>query len=133
MSASDVEVRRVVESVLQFSDLAMQALDADELNASDQKRLTVFLYLFGAVNGAARKDSLSPPQVHAVSLALFQSVFDMSSTESARVSQWCIDQTGGGSSWKSVIHAGLDAFLRWKDGELLNPANDLTACVRTAS
>lgn len=133
MSASDVGVRKALENVLRFSDSAIQALDADDLNASDKKRLTVFVYLFGAVNGAAQQESLLPPQVHAVTLAFFQHVFEMSPTESARVSQWCIDQTDGGSSWKPVIHAGLKAFLSWKGGELLNPANDLTARIQSVA
>ena len=131
MSAADVVVRKVLEDVLRFSDSAIQALDPDELNASDQKRLTVFVYLFGAVNGAAQQESLLPPQVHAVTITFFQHVFEMSPIESARVSQWCIDQTDAQSLWKSSIHAGMDAFLRWKGGMLLDPASDLVARIRS--
>ena len=61
-------IQAAISAVVPFADGVFSALDADELNASDQKRLTLFAYLFGGVHGAARHENLTPPQAHAVTL-----------------------------------------------------------------
>jgi hypothetical protein len=92
-------------------------------------RLSVFLYVFGAANGAAMKVGLSPPDVHALALIAFQTLFEMSNAESARVAQWCIDQTDSRSPWSLVIHAGLKAYQDWSGGKIAAPSESLAMCL----
>ncbi len=132
MSAPGNDSSRVFERALKFGGLAMSGFDPDDLNASEVKRLALFAYLFGAANGAGKQGALSPPKVHAVSLAMFQEFFEMSAAESARVSQWCIDQTDARSPWNPIVHAGLEAYLRWSSGELPNPAEDLKSYIQSS-
>jgi hypothetical protein len=106
-------IRTAIGRVVSFANIILSVLDPDDLNASDQKRLTLFAYLFGGVHGAAKQEGLSPAQAHAVALSLFQRVFEMSATESTRVAHWCMEQTATGAAMNAAVHAGLEAFLRW--------------------
>jgi hypothetical protein len=104
---------QAIQALSGFLD-ALLARYAEQLNQSTDKRLAFFALLFGAVSGLAMKRGLSPPQAHAVSLALFQKGLGMSPPDSARFAQFGIDATSSRSPWNYAAHAGIEEFFAWE-------------------
>ena len=87
---------------------------AAELNESANKRLAFFAFLFGAISGFALKEGLTPPQAHAVAIALFCQSLELTPMDSIRMAAYGIDATAGDSPWSYAALEGLDEFFAWQ-------------------
>jgi hypothetical protein len=105
--------RQAVQTITRFAN-ALLAACGDEINRTEDRRRVFFTFIFGAINGFGLERKMSPPQIHAVALALFSRGFHMSVQESASLAQFCVNSTSRSSAWSSSIHEGMDEFFSWQ-------------------
>ena len=80
-----------------------------------QAKQILSVYSFGGITALALQHQMSPPQAHAVCVALFTSFFDFEPADAANKAQAVItaapDKT---SHLYRIIHRGADGFLHWQ-------------------
>lgn len=80
-----------------------------------QARQILAVYSFGGISALAVQHQMSPPQAHAVCLALFTNFFGFDASDAAAKAEAVItaapDQT---SHLYRIIHRGADGFVHWQ-------------------
>jgi hypothetical protein len=88
------------------------------------------VYSFGGVSALAIQHKMSPPQAHAVCMALFAGVFGFTPADTAAKAQAVItaapDRT---SHLYPTIHRGLNGFLHWQKNQDDGAAEDFAKIV----
>jgi len=114
----DVPMERVSESVAtmeQYLRGIMSHYGGAHFQGDTQAKEILSVYSFGGITALALQHQMSPPQAHAVCLALFTSFFGFEPPDAANKAQAVItaapDKT---SHLYRIIHRGADGFLHWQ-------------------
>ena len=96
------------------------------------ERQVLSVYAFGGINVLCQQLGFSPPQAHALALALLHKTFGYSAEESATKAQALIEATGDRkSSLNAIIHRGIDGFLAWQADHATFDASDFKSVIAT--
>ena len=99
----------------EFARSIMAHYGAEHFQGDTQAKQVLSLYCFGGLGALAIQHKMSPPQAHAVALALLNSFFGYPPEDAAAKAQACITATPDRTSHLyPTIHRGLDGFLRWQ-------------------
>jgi hypothetical protein len=104
--------KRIRAEIKDFVTAALKAVDIDALNESDNKRLAVFAYGFGAITQRVQDEGLQPVDAHAQTLILYSELFEMPYAGSAKIAQTMIDKTAD-RTWTAVMEEGAKDMQDW--------------------
>lgn len=114
----DAPPERVSESVAtmeRYLSGIMTHYGEAHFQGDTQAKQILSVYSFGGIGALAIQHGMSPPQAHAVSLALFVSFFGFEPADAANKAEACItaapDKT---SHLYRIIYRGADGFRHWQ-------------------
>lgn len=131
-------IRSSVTLLAEYAQNIRGHFGEEHFNGDSQAKQILSVYCFGGVSALALDHKMSPPQAHAVCLALLVKHFEFSPEDSASKAQALItaapDRT---SHLYAIIHRGLDGFLHWQknrdDGAARDFAEIMTHFQKKAS
>jgi hypothetical protein len=98
------------------------------LQGDKEAKQVLSVYAFGGICALAIQYKLSPPQAHAVCLAIFRTFFGFDSADAAAKAQAVISAAPDRTSHLyAIIHRGLDGFLHWQKNSDDGAAKDFKA------
>jgi hypothetical protein len=107
---------RIRAEIKDFVLASMKNVDVDATNQSENKKLVIYAYAFGAITKRVKDSGLQPVDAHAQALILYSDTFEMSNDDSAKVAQTMIDKTAD-HTWMAVMEQGArDVDIWMKDG-----------------
>ena len=113
----DAPPERVSESVAtleQYIGAIMSHYGESHFAGDTQAKQILSVYSFGGVSALAVQHQLSPPQAHAVCLALFTRLFGFEPADAAAKAQAVITAAPDPTSHLyRIIHRGADGFMHW--------------------
>jgi hypothetical protein len=118
--------KRIRAEINDFMTAALKTIDADALNASENKRLAVFAYGFGAITQRVQDEGLQPVDAHAQALILYCDLFQMSHSDSAKIAQTMIDKTAD-HTWMGLMEEGAKDMQDWTKSGGKEPPKRLAA------
>src|SRR4051812_45803535 len=108
-----------IETLQKFASSIMAHYGEQHFKGATQEKEVLSLYAFGGVGALAIQHKMSPPQAHAVALALLNSFFGYPPEEAGAKAEACLtaapDRT---SHLYPTIYRGADGFRHWqKNGD----------------
>lgn len=127
-------IRGSVDSIAAFSGDIRRHLGEGLFAQDGLEKQVLSAYAFGGVNVLSQQRGLTPPQAHAIMLAVLIKAFGYSPEDSAANAQALITSTGDGrSSLNGIIHRGIDGFLAWQKNSSAFDASDFRDVLATLS
>jgi hypothetical protein len=112
-------IKDTVDTLSSFCGDVMRHVGEAAFSGDGMERQTLSAYAFGGVHVLAQQRGLSPPEAHAVCLALLYKYFGFPLEDSAVKAQVLMEAAGerasSGSVINRIIHRGIDGFLHWQE------------------
>ena len=115
---ADAPSERIPESIATMQEYLrgiMSHYGEAHFQGDTQARQILAVYSFGGISALAMQHQMSPPQAHAVCLALFTKFFGFEAADAAAKAEAVItaapDRT---SHLYGIIHRGADGFVHWQ-------------------
>lgn len=107
----------------QLGSLAEDLLHAAEVDfdeGSQRQQAIIATFLFGMIQGHGMAAGLSPPEVHALVLAVYQDALHYTPEAAAEGAHNCIEAIGpaGHQTMLAIIHRGIDGHGQHAEGDL---------------
>ncbi|MBN9693429.1 MAG: hypothetical protein J0M24_24555 [Verrucomicrobia bacterium] len=114
----EAPAERIPESIATMQEYLLGVMshygDA-HFHGDTQAKQILAVYSFGGISALAMQHKMSPPQAHAVCLALFTRFFGFDAADAAAKAEAVItaapDRT---SHLYGIIHRGADGFVHWQ-------------------
>ncbi|MFO0956430.1 MAG: Imm48 family immunity protein [Isosphaeraceae bacterium] len=124
-SVDPAEIKDGVDCLIAFCrDVRCHA--GEEVFVQDgMEKQVLSAYAFGGVHVLSQHRGFSPPQAHAMMLAVLHNYFGYGEENSTVKAQALINATGDKrSSIRAIIHRGIEGFLAWRqDREAFDAAD----------
>jgi hypothetical protein len=118
--------KRIRAEINDFMTAALKTADVDALNVSENKRLAVFAYGFGAITQRVQDEGLQPVDAHAQALILYCDFFQLSQSDSAKIAQTMIGKTAD-RTWMGLMEDGAKDMQDWTNSGGKEPPKRLAA------
>jgi Immunity protein 48 len=107
------ELNRMASSLLQVADVEFD-------RSSELEQALVGTFFFGMLHAYGMLNRLSPPDVHALAIAVFQDTLHYSDTAAIEAVQNCIDATSPGhhETMNAILHRGIDGHVQYEKSDL---------------
>jgi len=110
------KINEAVETLERFARSIMSKYGDSHFQGDTQAKQILSVYSFGGVSALAIQQQMSPPQAHALCLALFTKFFGFDPADAAKKAEAVItaapDRT---SHLYGIIHRGADGFVHWQE------------------
>ena len=126
------EIKDSVDSLTAFCADLRRHMGEDVFAQDGMEKQVLSAYAFGGVNVLSQQRGFSPPQAHAMALALLDRFFRYGAQDSAAKAQALINATGDKrSSLNAIIHRGIDGFMAWQQNRETFDAADFREVLAT--
>jgi len=106
------EIKDSVDSLAAFCGDIQRHVGKEAFARDGMEKQVLSAYAFGGVNVLSQQRGFSPPQAHAIALALLYKFFGYSAQDSAAKAHALIEATGDRrSTLNAIIHRGIDAWI----------------------
>lgn len=98
-------------------------------SASELERQVVASFAFGMMFAVTQIEHLTPPQVHALSIAMLIDAFQFTEEEAAAFANHMIESAegGGNPTIRAIIHRGIDGHLQWTSSRMQEFKNNINS------
>jgi len=107
------DLNRMASALLQVADVEFD-------QASQLEQALVGTFLFGMLNAYGMLNRLSPPDVQALAILVFQDSLHYSTTAAIEAVQHCIDATSPNhhETMNAILHRGIDGHAQYEKLDL---------------
>ena len=88
-------------------------------STTELQRQVLASFAFGMTFAVGQIEHLTPPQVHALSIAMLVGAFKYSAEQAGAFSSDLIESASGrgNQTIQAIIHRGIDGHLQWSSGQ----------------
>ena len=88
-------------------------------STTELQRQVLASFAFGMTFAVGQIEHLTPPQVHALSIAMLVDAFNYSAEQAGAFSSNLIESASGSGNQtiQAIIHRGIDGHLQWSTGQ----------------
>lgn len=97
------------------------AIDRPIESTTEDERQLLATFGFGMVYAAGQTHALSPPEVHALLIAVLQDFFKYSDQQAVAFAEMLIQAASDRAEyplWNAIIHHGIDGHAQWHSGDI---------------
>jgi Immunity protein 48 len=101
-------------------------------STTELQRQVLASFAFGMTFAVGQIEHLTPPQVHALSIAMLVDGFKYSSEQAGAFSSHLIESAGGrgNSTIQAIIHRGIDGHRQWSSGQTAEFSENINAVLQ---
>ena len=97
-----------------------EAIDRPLEGTTEDERQLLAIFGFGMLYAAGRTQNMTPPEIHALTIALLQDFFKYSDHQAVAFAEMLIQASGDRAQyrlWNDIIHRGIDGHAQWLAGD----------------
>jgi len=106
---------------------ALEAAGIDFDRASSLEQALLGTFIFGMVSTHGMLNNLSPPEVHALTLSVFQEILHYTDQAAAQGTQECINATKPSHhpTMNAILHRGIEGHRQYSADDLKSLSNNI--------